>query len=199
MDASGDEGHGLPQQAVWGDPNVEREPAMRPGSVPPPGPSDLAGTVVAVDDPVEVVALGAWCDVVTEDEHRDELIAKGITGQLFDEEMHHARGRASFDVSEFAVLADGRCLTLHAGERGFDSWSSTGDPWAHASVESVEADVLNTVLPDDDDTDDEHPWEWLVELLGTHGVRTSVDHLRSVPHVVELSDRLVARLNPSGD
>lgn len=183
---------------------------MRPGSIPPPVPSYLADTVVVADDPGEVVGLGAWCDVVTEDEERDELVARGITGAMFEEEMGHVRSRASFDITEFALLADGRCLTLHAGERGFSSFAprtvsvesgvattvSAGGPWTFETVESVEQGVRMTVLPDDDDTDDEHPWEWLVELLGAHGVRSTADHLRSVPYVVELSDRLVERLTP---
>ena len=103
--------------------------------------------------------------------------------------------RASFVVSEFAVLADGRRITLH-NERGFSSSSSTGDPWRHLTVDDLEKSVLTTVLPDDDDTDDEHPWEWLVELLRVHGIETSAEDLRGLPYEVVFSERLRARLTP---
>lgn len=96
-------------------------------------------------------------------------------------------------MSEFAVLADGREITLH-DERGFSSWSSTGDVWLHLTMESLERSVLTTVLPDDEDTEDEHPWYWLVELAVAQGVETSVAQLRSLPYVVIFSERLLARL-----
>lgn len=149
------------------------------------------------DVAMEVVRLGAWCDLVTEDEHRAELAAMGMTGGGFEEALHHFRRAASFRVSEFAVLADGGRLTLH-DERGFSSWDSSGDQWRHLTLEGVEADVRTTVLPDEDDTDDEHPWNWLVELLLSHGITTSADRLRLVPYEVEFSERLLARLTNEG-
>jgi hypothetical protein len=54
--------------------------------------------------------------------------------------------------------------------------------------------ALAVVLPDDDDDPDDHPYEWLCELLAAQGVRASVEDLRDVPYVVELSERLEARL-----
>ncbi len=127
-----------------------------------------------------VIALGAWCDLVP------------------PEEDHSSPGGASFRVSEFAVLADGRRLTLH-NERGFTSWLRTSgqrqlmDPWMHLSRESVEADVRSVVLPDDDFPEDEHPYEWLRELLLPHGIEMAVEQLRSLPYTVEFSDRLERR------
>ena len=67
------------------------------------------------------------------------------------------------------------------------------DPWQFQTSESIEADVRTTVLPDDDDGE-EHPWEWLVELLQTQGVDTSVEGLKHVPYRVEFSERLAAKL-----
>lgn len=68
----------------------------------------------------QVVRLGAWCDSVTEDERR-----------------------ISFRVGEFAVLADGRRLTLHT-DRGFDlragSFGRTPDPWAHLTLDQLRTD-----------------------------------------------------------
>jgi hypothetical protein len=123
----------------------------------------------------EVIGLGAWCDVVPE------------------EEASASPGSVSFDVHEFALLADGRRLTLHAGQLGF----SVSGPWKHfrhplgdLTAESIASGVLTTVLPDEDDTADEHPYEWLGELLRRQGIVVSTASLRSVPYTVELSDRL---------
>jgi hypothetical protein len=49
-------------------------------------------------------------------------------------------------------------------------------------------------LPDDDDTKDQHPWAWLVELLHIHCVEATADELRVVPNRVEFSRRLRERL-----
>jgi hypothetical protein len=61
-------------------------------------------------------------------------------------------------------------------------------------LDDLERDVRTTVLPDDDDTEDEHPWEWLAELLHVRGVDATVEELRLVPYDVVFSERLRARL-----
>lgn len=67
------------------------------------------------------------------------------------------------------------------------------------SAAGIERDVLNTVLPDDaEETDEDHPWDWLVELLRLQGVETSPDALKTVPYQVVLSARLLARLEAGG-
>lgn len=58
---------------------------------------------------MSVVALGAFCDLVPPEDYR------GSPGGL------------SFSVREFAVLDDGRRLTLHA-ERGWTQWPRRGVP-----------------------------------------------------------------------
>ena len=113
-------------------------------------------------------------------------------------------------MHEFAILADGRRVTLR-DDLGFSSWSRRHDydsgkthaldPSHDMTRESVESGVRNVVLPDDD-SGDEHPYEWLRELLLRRGIETSVEQLRSVPYTVEFSDRLERRLQdklPSGD
>jgi hypothetical protein len=113
-------------------------------------------------------------------------------------------GSLSFDVHEFAVLADGRRVTLHA-DRGFSSfaqissaeggaWSEVADPWALMTRESVESGVRSVVQPDDDESPDEHPYAWLSALLRQHGVDVSGEHLRRLPYRIEFSDRLERRL-----
>jgi len=142
-----------------------------------------------------VVRLGAWCDLKTEDEYRRDLVALRMPADEVDEALEHFKHGASFDVQEFAVLADGRRLTLHA-ERGFNVSANTGstiDLWGHLTAESLERDVLTTVLPDDD-AGDEHPWEWLAGLLRAQGIDASPDELKSLPYDVVFSPRLQARL-----
>jgi hypothetical protein len=58
--------------------------------------------------------------------------------------------------------------------------------------------VLTVVLPDGDETEDEHPWPWLVSLLAEHGVTAAEDDLRAVPYVVELGPLLQRRLADAG-
>lgn len=156
---------------------------------------------------VDVVGLGAWCDYVTEEEYRarrtgEEAVPQGPEQEPrpglapFDGDgIENFRRGASFDVHEFAVLADGRRLTLHR-ERGF-SVSGPPDIWTHLTAAEVEADVHNTVLPDDEATQDDHPWEWLAELLVARGVQVLPEQLRTVPYTVELSRRLARRLQAS--
>jgi hypothetical protein len=153
---------------------------------------------------MKVVGLGAWCDYVTEDEYRERRAGAGPPSEdgeqvpapglapVVEEEIQHFRRGASFDVHEFAVLANGRRLTLHS-ERGFGV-SGPIDIWTHLTAASLEADVRTTVLPDDDDTGDDHPWEWLAGLLRAHGVEVSPEQLRTVPYTVEFSRRLSQRL-----
>lgn len=163
-----------------------------------------------------VVGLGAWCDYVTEDEFRQKFRSPTpppevnehrdgyaplwrLSGPAVEEEIQHFRRGLSFRVHEFAVLADGRRLTL-SDDRGYSTsahvagGSAALDPWAFTTRESVEADVLTTVRPDEDGTDEEHPWEWLAQRLHDLGVDVSPAQLRTLPYDVELSDRLRARL-----
>ncbi len=68
------------------------------------------------------------------------------------------------------------------------------DHWHYLTLENLERDVRTTVLPDDDDTQDEHPWEWLAELLHVHGVEVTPQELRLLPYDVVFSERLRARM-----
>ena len=117
-------------------------------------------------------------------------------------------GGADFRVHEFAILADGRRVTLR-DDLGFSSWSRRHDydsgkthalePSHDMTRESVESGVRNVVLPDDD-SGDEHPYQWLRELLLRRGFRRPWSScVGAVPRV---RDRLEHRLQdklPSGD
>jgi hypothetical protein len=153
---------------------------------------------VDADGGVRVVGLGAWCDFVTEADYRSRF--PGFeSSPAVDEAIEEFKRGASFDVHEFAVLDDGRRITLH-DQRGFTTavrvsdGSTPGDTWQHLTLAELERDVLTTVLPDDDETQDEHPWEWLAGLLRDYGVEASADELRALPYEVVFSDRLRARV-----
>jgi hypothetical protein len=166
-----------------------------------------------VDTPV--VRLGAWCDIETEDEARQRFLAEAADGdggqEVVDGRAGPQPGRfvpgpgmpalspggISFRVEEFAVLADGRRIRLHA-ERGF-GLSAGVDLWQCLTLKSLEADVRATVLPDDaEDTGEDHPWVWLSELLRAQGIEASSEELRGRPYDVEFSDRLRARVPAGG-
>jgi hypothetical protein len=160
----------------------------------------------------QVVRLGAWCDIETEDEARQRLLTDAAAG---DDRQEAVDGRAGpqpgrfvpgpgmpalspggidFRVEEFAVLADGRRIRLHA-ERGF-GLSAGVDPWQFQTLESLKDHVRATVLPDDaEDTGEDHPWEWLSGLLRAQGIEASTEELRGLPYDVEFSDRLRARVS----
>jgi hypothetical protein len=101
---------------------------------------------------------------------------------------------ASFDVAEFAIVDDGTRVLLHE-QRGFTvGGGPSRDPWSGLTAAILERDVLTTVLPDDDDTDDEHPYEWLAALCRQHGLDATADDLRHLPYFVEMSDQVRRRL-----
>ena len=150
-----------------------------------------------------VVGLGAWCDLVTEDEYRQRLIREGWPAAEIENLVEDFKRGVSFDVHEFAELDDGRTLTLHQ-DRGFtgSTMASGGtapdDQWCFLTLEELERDVRTTVLPDDDDTGYDHPWEWLAGLLRDHGVEATVEELRVLPYDVVFSERVRTRLGQRG-
>lgn len=131
--------------------------------------------------PGRVVGLGALCD----------LRAPNSSG-----------GRSqSFSVSEFVTLADGQRVILHE-DRGFTiGWGSNmadpGEIREGLTPDSITRDVLNTVLPDDDECGDDHPWSWLADLARARGLDVAEEHLRSLAYEVILSDKLIRWLAPS--
>jgi hypothetical protein len=114
---------------------------------------------------VTVIGVGAWSELARRDERGMDI-----------------------DVREFAVLDDGRRLTLHQ-DRGF---STSG---LHLAAEQLQSDVLTTVLPDDAEvTGEDHPWEWLASLIQDQGVAVTPEQLKAVPYVLEFGPRLSALL-----
>ena len=68
----------------------------------------------------------------------------------------------SFSVSEFVLLENGQRVILHK-DRGFTIGSGAGALRDYETPESITQDVLNVVLPDDDECGDDHQWSWLAE------------------------------------
>lgn len=97
-------------------------------------------------------------------------------------------------------MVNASVLTAFYATRGFSvvakvtGQSAPGDPWRSMTLDALERDVRTTVLPDDDDNQDEHPWECFAGLLRAHGVEASPEELRLLPYDIVFSRRLQARM-----
>jgi hypothetical protein len=117
-----------------------------------------------------VVGVGALCRLVR---------------QRSDDQSSQA-----FSVGEFVLLEDGRRVVLHQ-DRGFTLREASGsDVRVGLTVQMLESTVLNVVLPDDEDSEDEHPWAWLAELAHGHGLPVSAGELGSLRYDVVLADEV---------
>jgi hypothetical protein len=152
---------------------------------------------------VSVVASLAYCDI------RDPVTTPGLEVAQrptklgwapYPAEGWHGDDRsASFSVAELAILGDGRRVLLH-DERGFTlGIRPSGDPLSVLTAPVLERQVLATVLPDDDDAEEEHPYDWLARLCAKRGVGVTADELRRVPYMVEFSSRVLEALAASHD
>lgn len=125
--------------------------------------------------PGRVVGLGAICDLRT---------------------PRSNDGRSqSFSVSEFVTLDDGRRVILHE-DRGFtigwgSSVSDASDIREGLTPDSITRNVLNVVLPDDDECGDDHPWSWLADLARARGLDVTEEDLRNLAYEVILSDKVI--------
>ena len=124
--------------------------------------------------PAVVVALVAWSDL---DSQRENSGGVGT----------------SFKVREFALLSDGREVTL-LDDRGW----STSERLDQIPLTQFVRDVHTTVLPDDaEETGEEHEWQRFEQRLREAGVAVTLEELRGLPYRVILSDRLKSRLGQS--
>ena len=111
------------------------------------------------------MGLGAWCDLHS------------------PEEDSWGGGGTSCKVREFALLSDGREVTL-LDDRGW----GTSAPLGEISVAHVVRNVYNAVLPDNaEETGEEHEWQRFVQRLLEAGVAITPDELRALPYRVILS------------
>jgi hypothetical protein len=102
----------------------------------------------------------------------------------------------SFSVSEFVLLENGRRVILHE-DRGFTIGSGAGAIRDYETPDSITQDVLNVVLPDDDESEDDHPWSWLAELARARGLDVTAEDLQGLPYEVILTDNVTRWLAPS--
>jgi hypothetical protein len=150
---------------------------------------------------MHLVRLGAFADYVTEEQYREELRRTQLSAGQIADALGAFRHQVEIRIEEFAILADGRRLVFD--EQGFSGRTfalgapDPVDPWAHETVESIEAGVRNTVLPDDDETAAkyDHDWWHIALCLRELGVAVSPDELMRLPYDVVLSERLRARLS----
>ncbi len=151
------------------------------GWYPYPGATNVGASRLPPVKPGRVVGLGAICDLGPQrsDRNRDQ----------------------SFSVSEFVTLEDGRRVILHQ-DRGFTlGWRSSGESGSgdirqHETLESLTRDVLNVVLPDDDECAEAHPWSWLADLARARGLNVTAEDLRGLPYEVIFTDEVRRWLAP---
>ncbi len=110
--------------------------------------------------PATVVSLGAWGDL-----------------------EEGSGGGTSCNVREFALLSDGREVTL-LDDRG---WTSTAS-LDKISLTHVVRNVYTVVLPDDaEESGEVHEWQRFEQRLREAGVAVTRDELRALPYRVMLS------------
>jgi hypothetical protein len=72
----------------------------------------------------------------------------------------------------------------------FTLGSNVGTVRAGLTPQVMSQQVLNVVLPDDDECEDEHPWSWLAELARNHDIDVTADELKELQYEVVLTDRV---------
>jgi hypothetical protein len=123
--------------------------------------------------------------------------------------------RGSVRARHEAVLADGRRVVL-LDDRGWTgelrvSWGSEppederrraeqASIWATETVEEMKGTARMVVGPDEPFDDysqadmEAGHWEYLARILRQHGIEVAAAELQALPHDVELSDRVLARI-----
>lgn len=149
---------------------------MKGGWRPHPDATDVRADRLPPVTPGRVVGLGAICDLGPQ--RSDEVRSQ------------------SFSVGEFVTLEDRRRVLLHE-DRGFTLGSGSGDIRQHETLERLTREVLNVVLPDDDDSAEDHPWSWLADLARARGLNVTARDLRSLPYEVIFTDEARRWLAPS--
>lgn len=104
----------------------------------------------------------------------------------------------SFSVAEFVDLEDGRRVILHR-DRGWSQGYVSTDPddqsWPATTVADLIDSVLVVVLPDDDDSPEDHEWSGLARLAQARGLDVTADQLRELEYEVVLAPELLAWLH----
>ena len=160
-----------------------------------------------------VVRLVTHADVREDAEVERTSVSVPVEARGWTEAPRRADGdvdprRISVSARHEAVLEDGSRLLL-LDDRGWtEELRGAGadridDPWALTSARDIVETARIVVGPDEpfggrsqDDMDTDH-WNALAENLRAQGVVADAGTLKQLPHDVELSDRLRARLGQS--
>ena len=123
----------------------------------------------------------------------------GPTAARADHKARPPDNRMSVSARHEALLADGRRVLL-LDDRGWSEEGNVPDIWAVQSVEDIEETARSVVGPDEpyggrlqEDMEADH-WASLSEILRRQGVVVDAQELKRLPHVVVLSERLLARV-----
>ncbi|MEM9562832.1 MAG: hypothetical protein AAGA93_09460 [Actinomycetota bacterium] len=125
---------------------------------------------------ITVIGVGAVCDLASD-------VADNATS-------------TSFVVNEFLLTGQGDRIRLH-NERGFTLSGVAGGDDPLPTTTFIQQ-VLNVVLPDDEDDEEDHPWSWLAELAEERGIVVGESELAALRYEVLLSDRVLRWLAPPG-
>ena len=69
--------------------------------------------------------------------------------------------------------------------------SGTGEALREGeTAATIGREVLNVVLPDDDDCGQDHPWSWLAELAHDRGIDVTAENLQALGYEVVLTDEV---------
>lgn len=127
-------------------------------------------------------------------------VARLVTfADVDDRDVDPGPGHLAVSARHEAELTDGRRVLL-LDDRG---WASSGPPdlWDRTSVDEITDTARMVVGPDEpfegrshEDMEVDH-WTHLEQILRWHGVGIEATELAQLPHDVELSTRLRARLS----
>src|SRR3712207_4945974 len=132
-------------------------------------------------------------------------IARLITYTDVNDWPGQPAGQVSCSAVLKAELVDGRQIVL-LDDRGwsegvrFAGGGGPSDQWSYVTQEDVEETARTVVGPDEPADGESYEeaarmyWSFLARALEENGVAASADDLRSLPHVVVLSDRLRGRI-----
>ncbi len=142
------------------------------------------GALSRTNRSARVIGIGAICDFATGAPEQGPSQSFSVKEFLELEDGRYVvvdnRGFTSSSVRELQVLEDGRHVVLenvaHAGT-GF-------------TPESMRQQVLNVVLPDDDECVEAHPWAWLAEQARKQGIDVTPGELKALTYQVILTERL---------
>lgn len=110
--------------------------------------------------------------------------------------LDESPGDASFLVSEFAVLSDGREIPLVAN-LGWTAWPSA-EYWTTLTTTALEREIGNVLLPDDAEHSGEtQDWAAHARRLNELGVPATPATLKQVPRHIDVAQRLLRKLRPA--